>query len=66
MLNQPPNYEISLLIDQTEIASRLWPCLPRIGESVEPESGEKYKIVDIVHAFRQTSPQITLVLQKKD
>ena len=64
MLNQPPNYPISLYIDNTESAPKLWPCIPRIGESVETENGERYRIVDVVHGFRRANTQIMLVLEK--
>jgi hypothetical protein len=64
MLNQPPNYPISLLIDNSETPAKLWPFIPRIGEAVEPTDGEKYRIVDIVHAFSRPNAQITLVLEK--
>jgi hypothetical protein len=64
MLNQPPSYPIALRIDQKEMPARLWPCVPRIGESVEPAEGELYRVVDVVHGFSRPTQQITLVLEK--
>jgi hypothetical protein len=66
MLNQPPNYPITLRIDNTDVPAKLWPCIPRIGESVEANEGSRYKIVDIVHTFTHPNAQITLVLEKPD
>ena len=64
MLNQPPNYPISLYLDNTETPAKLWPCIPRIGESVEAENGGRYRIVDVVHGFRHATAQIKLILEK--
>jgi hypothetical protein len=64
MLNQPPNYSISILIDNAESPPKLWPCIPHIGEAVESENGAKYRIVDVVHGFARPTTQITLVLEK--
>ena len=64
MLNQPPNYPISLLIDRAESPPKLWPCIPHIGEAVECENGAKYRIVDVVHGLGRPTAQITLVLEK--
>jgi hypothetical protein len=64
MLNQPPNYPISLFIDNAETPPKLWPVVPRIGETVEPKPGERFRIVDIVHGFSRPSAQIILILDK--
>ena len=66
MLNPPPNYPITLSIDKTENPPRLWPCIPRIGESVEPENGGKYRITEVIHAFGRPTAQIVVVLEKTE
>jgi len=63
MLNAPA-YALVLSVDKKESPVKLWPCIPRIGESVEAEDGGLYKIVDIVHGFRRPTAQIMLVVEK--
>ncbi len=63
MLNAP-SYPIVLSVDKKESPVKLWPCIPRIGESIETEDGGKYKVVEVVHGFRRPVVQIMLVVEK--
>lgn len=57
--------KIATFINNTESPVIYWPVVPRIGESVEADDNEEYKIVDVVHMFRRKNDVIRIVLETK-